>query len=50
MIVAEVTYSFTPLLDLHTIFSPGAFDMERTFYSRPRRSAEVKKTDGSVCM
>jgi Flp pilus assembly protein TadG len=45
VIVAEITYSFTPLLGLTTIFSPGSFDMKRTFYSRPRRSAAVDKTD-----
>ena len=50
VIVAEVTYAFSPLLDLHSIFSPGTFDMERTFYARPSRSAEVKKTDGTACM
>jgi Flp pilus assembly protein TadG len=49
VIVAEITYSFTPLLNLTSIFSPGAFDMERTFYSRPRRSAKVDKTDGTNC-
>lgn len=49
VIVAEITYSFTPLLNLTSVFSPGAFDMKRTFYARPRRSAEVKKTDGTSC-
>jgi Flp pilus assembly protein TadG len=45
VIVAEVTYSFSPLLGLTTIFSPGSFDMTRTFYSRPRKSLKVEKTD-----
>jgi Flp pilus assembly protein TadG len=49
VIVAEITYSFTPLLNLTSIFSPGAFDMKRTFYARPRRSATVAKTDGTSC-
>ena len=45
VIVAEITYAFTPLLDLTEIFSPGAFDMKRTFYTRPRRSLTVAKTN-----
>lgn len=45
VIVAEITYGFTPMLDLKTFFSPGAFDMKRTFYERPRRSLTVAKTD-----
>jgi Flp pilus assembly protein TadG len=45
VIVSEITYAFTPLLDLPQIFSPGAFDIKRTFYSRPRRSLTVTKTD-----
>jgi Flp pilus assembly protein TadG len=45
VIVAEVTYSFSPLLGLTTVFSPGSFDMKRTFYARPRRSLTVAKTD-----
>ena len=45
VIVAEVTYSFSPLLNLSSIFSPGSFDMKRTFYARPRRSLTVAKTD-----
>jgi len=45
VLVAEVTYSFTPLLGLTTFFSPGAFDMKRTFYTRPRKSLKVTKTD-----
>jgi len=45
VIVAEVTYAFSPLLNLSTIFSPGSFDMKRTFYARPRRSLAVTKTD-----
>lgn len=50
VIVAELTYSFTPLVNLSTFFSPGAFDMKRTFYERPRKSLIVCKTDtGSPC-
>jgi Flp pilus assembly protein TadG len=45
VIVSEIAYAFTPLLDLPQIFSPGAFDIKRTFYSRPRRSLTVTKTD-----
>jgi Flp pilus assembly protein TadG len=45
VIVAEVTYAFSPLLSLSAIFSPGYFDMKRTFYARPRRSLVVAKTD-----
>jgi hypothetical protein len=32
-------------MDLTTFFSPGSFDMTRTFYTRPRRSLKVDKTD-----
>jgi hypothetical protein len=32
-------------MDLKTFFSPGSFDMKRTFYARPRRSLTVVKTD-----
>jgi hypothetical protein len=46
VIVAEITYGFTPLLGLTTIFSPGNFDIKRTFYTRPRRSLTVVKSDG----
>lgn len=45
VIVAEVTYAFTPLLGLTSIFSPGSFTMTRTFYTRPRQSVKVEKTD-----
>ena len=45
VIVAEITYSYEPLLGLTSIFSPGSVDMKRTFYTRPRRSLEVEKTD-----
>lgn len=51
VIVAEVTYAFTPLVNLTTFFSPGAFDIKRTqatgnaFYARPRKSLTVAKTD-----
>lgn len=44
VIVAEITYSFTPLLGVTSIF-PASFDMTRTFYTRPRRSLKVSKTD-----
>ena len=45
VIVAEITYAFTPLLNLSSVFSPGSFDMKRTFYARPRRSLTVTKTN-----
>ena len=45
VIVAEITYAFSPLVDLKTFFSPGSFTMKRTFYARPRRSLTVKKTN-----
>jgi Flp pilus assembly protein TadG len=45
VIVAETTYKFAPLLGMTSVFSPGAFDMKRTFYSRPRKSLKVEKTD-----
>jgi Flp pilus assembly protein TadG len=45
VIVAEITYAFTPLLNLTSVWTPGSFEMKRTFYSRPRRSLTVKKTD-----
>jgi len=45
VIVAEVTYKYKGLLGLTSLFNPGSFDMKRTFYARPRRSIEVKKTD-----
>jgi Flp pilus assembly protein TadG len=45
VIVAELSYDFTPLISLTTVFSPGAFEMERTFYARPRRSLTVTKTN-----
>jgi Flp pilus assembly protein TadG len=45
VIVAEITYAFTPLVNLTQVFTPGAFDMKRTFYSRPRRSLTVAKTN-----
>jgi Flp pilus assembly protein TadG len=45
VIVAEVTYAYTSLLGLTSIFDPGSFNMTRTFYSRPRQSTKVEKTD-----
>ena len=45
VIVAEITYAFTPLVDFKSAFSPGSFDMKRTFYARPRRSLAVAKTN-----
>ena len=44
VIVAEITYAFTPLLGLTEIFSPEPFEIKRTFYTRPRRSLTVAKT------
>jgi Flp pilus assembly protein TadG len=44
VIVAELTYEFKPVLGL-PIFSPGEFQMTRTFYARPRRSLTVAKTN-----
>ncbi|ODA66381.1 TadE-like protein [Methyloligella halotolerans] len=43
VIVAEVEYAYTPLLGIQDTFKP--FTMTRTFYTRPRRSAEVVKSD-----
>jgi Flp pilus assembly protein TadG len=45
VIVAELGYEFTPLVGLTTVFSPGTFEMQRTFYARPRRSLTVTKTN-----
>ncbi len=45
VIVAEVTYAFTPLLNLKGYANPGSFTMSRTFYSRPRKSLTVAKTN-----
>ncbi|MEM8644290.1 MAG: hypothetical protein AAGF09_05340, partial [Pseudomonadota bacterium] len=45
VIVAEVTYAYEPLVGLSTFFSPVSFTMGQTFYSRPRRSLTVKKSD-----
>lgn len=45
VVVAEVTYKYAGLLGLTEFFNPGSYDMKRTFYSRPRKSLEVKKTD-----
>jgi Flp pilus assembly protein TadG len=45
VIVSEITYSYTPLLPTNKIFTPNSFDMKRTFYSRPRKSLTVAKTD-----
>ena len=45
VIVAELTYDFKPLVGLSEIFSPGEFQMKRTFYARPRRSLTVTKTN-----
>jgi Flp pilus assembly protein TadG len=43
VIVAEATYAYTPVLDLKKFFSPGALNLQRTFYTRPRRSLTVAK-------
>jgi Flp pilus assembly protein TadG len=45
VIMAEVTYAYTPLLNLTGYANPGAFTMSRTFYARPRKSLTVTKTD-----
>lgn len=45
VIVAELTYDFKPLVGLSTIFSPGEYQMKRTFYARPRKSLTVAKTN-----
>ena len=45
VIVAEITYDFTPLINLTQVYSPGSFQMKRTFYARPRRSLTVAKTN-----
>jgi Flp pilus assembly protein TadG len=45
VIVAEITYAFTPLLGLTEIFSPEPFEIKRKFYTRPRRSLTVTKTN-----
>lgn len=44
VIVAEVTYAFAPLTTLTVFGAPVAFNMNRTFYARPRRSLTVAKT------
>ena len=44
VIVAEVSYDFSPLLNLTGFFNPGSFTMKRTFYARPRKSLTVTKT------
>jgi Flp pilus assembly protein TadG len=44
VIMAQVTYAFTPLLNLTGYFNPGPITMGRTFYSRPRKSLTVAKT------
>jgi Flp pilus assembly protein TadG len=44
VIMAEVTYAFTPLLNL-SFANPGSFTMSRTFYLRPRKSLTVAKSD-----
>ncbi len=45
VIVAEVTYAFTPLVNMTKFFSPGSFNINRTFYARPRKSLVVTKTN-----
>jgi Flp pilus assembly protein TadG len=47
VVVAEITYEFKPLLGLDEIFSPGTFEMKRTFYNRPRKSFKVEMTDAN---
>jgi len=46
VIVAEVVYKFKPMTNLTLFGAPVGYDMKRTFYARPRKSLEVKKTDG----
>ncbi len=43
VIVAEVAYDFKPMLGLDELFSPKAFQMNQTFYARPRKSFSVTK-------
>jgi Flp pilus assembly protein TadG len=45
VIVAEVTYLYTPLLDLDISTNGTSFTMSKTFYSRPRLSLTVAKSD-----
>ncbi len=45
VIVAEVTYDFTPVANLRGYPNPGAFKMKQTFYARPRKSVQVTKTN-----
>jgi Flp pilus assembly protein TadG len=45
VIVAEVTYDFSPLLNLSGLPNPGFFKMSKTFYARPRKSLQVTKSD-----
>lgn len=45
VILAEITYDFTPLVGLTSFFSPGSFQLKRSFYARPRRSLTVAKTN-----
>jgi Flp pilus assembly protein TadG len=49
VIMAKVTYAFTPLLGLTEVWSPGPINMTRTFYARPRKSLTVTKTDVPPC-
>jgi Flp pilus assembly protein TadG len=44
VVVAEISYDFKPLLSSPEL-SPAAFTMKHIFYARPRRSAQVTKTD-----
>ena len=45
VILAEVTYDFSPLLNLSGLPNPGFFKMSHTFYARPRKSLQVAKSD-----
>ena len=45
VILAEVTYDFSPLLNLSGLPNPGFFQMSHTFYARPRKSLTVTKSD-----
>ena len=45
VIVAEVTYSYKPMLGLDKVFRPDTFELKRSFYARPRKSVKVTKTE-----
>jgi hypothetical protein len=45
VIVAEVTYSYKPMLGLDKVFRPDTFELKRSFYARPRKSVKATKTE-----